>query len=181
MARVLARLGFGLSGFLVLVAGAAAGEMPAYRAADVERHFTADADLGASRSLCIGTDSECAKDVPGRPKVSSGFDLTVNFDYNSDTLTEGAKANLNEFAKALRGTQLGQTAFRVEGHTDAKGSDSFNLDLSARRASAVVRYLAEHGVDASRLEPKAYGKSRPRVENPADPANRRVEARVREE
>lgn len=181
MTRVLAGLGFGLGSVLVLIVGAFAGEAPTYRASDVERHFAGASDLGAPRALCIGTDSECAKGVSGRPKVSSGFDLTVNFDYNSDLLTEGAKANLIEFAKALRGAQLGQTAFRVEGHTDGKGGDAFNLDLSSRRANAVVRYLAERGVEAGRLESKAYGKSRPRVENPSDPANRRVEARVRED
>jgi outer membrane protein OmpA-like peptidoglycan-associated protein len=179
MARVYSRVSMGVAGFLALFGAAVAEEKPSYRAADIERHFLPD--LGPSRALCIGTESECAKGVPNRPKVSSGFDLIVTFDYNSDVLTSAARANLDEFAKALRGAQLGTTAFMVEGHTDSKGGDAFNLDLSARRARSVVGYLAENGVDAGRLEAKAYGKSRPRTGNPGDSANRRVEARLRGE
>lgn len=164
-----------------LLAGSAwAQSKPAYTAAEIEGHFSPK-DLGAPRSLCIGVESECAKASGTRQKISSGFDLIVNFNYNSDILTEGAKANLDEFAKALRGAKLDHSSFMVEGHTDAKGSDGFNLDLSARRAQSVVRYLEERGVEASRLQAKAYGKSRPRTQDPADPENRRVEARLRGE
>ncbi|GJE13941.1 OmpA family protein [Methylobacterium longum] len=153
---------------------------PAYTAADIERHFS-QKDLGAARSLCIGVESECAKTTGTRPKIGSGFDLIVNFNYNSDTLTEGAKANLDEFAKALRGASLDHSSFMVEGHTDAKGSDGFNMDLSARRAQAVVHYLEGRGVEASRLQAKALGKSRPRTQDPSAPENRRVEARLQGE
>ncbi|GJD45630.1 Peptidoglycan-associated lipoprotein [Methylobacterium cerastii] len=179
MERAFSKLAVGLGGLLALAGAAVAEDKPSYHAADIERHFLPD--LGPSRALCIGAESECAKGVPNRPKVSSGFDLIVTFDYNSDVLTSSARANLDEFAKALRGAQLGSTAFMVEGHTDSKGGDAFNLDLSARRARSVVSYLSEHGVEADRLEAKAFGKARPRTGNPDDPANRRVEARLRGE
>ncbi|CAO4176375.1 OmpA family protein [Methylorubrum aminovorans] len=180
MLRLVAGFGAGLC-FICSVASspASAQNKPAYLAADIERHF-AEKDLGPSRALCIGADSECARSASSRPTVSSGFDLIVTFDYNSDNLTQSAQANLDEFAKALRGARLGTSSFAIEGHTDAKGGESFNMNLSARRAQAVTRYLAERGVDASRLETKAYGKSRPRTADPAEAANRRVEARIRE-
>ncbi|MDR7040137.1 outer membrane protein OmpA-like peptidoglycan-associated protein [Methylobacterium sp. BE186] len=182
MARLVSGLGWSL-GFAccVLASVASAQTKPAYSASDIERHFSEAKDLGPSRALCIGADSECAKSAPSRPKISSGFDLIVNFDYNSDTLTPGARANLDEFAKALRGAQLGHSGFMIEGHTDAKGGEAFNMDLSSRRAQAVTRYLAERGVDAGRLEAKAFGKSKPRASDPSDPVNRRVEARIRED
>lgn len=79
----------------------------------------------------------------------------------------------------MRGARLARASFTVEGHTDAKGGEKFNIDLSARRADVVVRYLEAHGVAAERLEAKAFGKSRPRTNDPADPstaASRRLRA-----
>ena len=48
-------------------------------------------------------------------------------------------------------------------HTDMKGNDDYNLQLSERRAKAVVDYLIQHGVAADRLTPKGYGESLPRT------------------
>ncbi|GJD47759.1 Peptidoglycan-associated lipoprotein [Methylobacterium crusticola] len=192
MSRMLVGIGLGLGGCLLAAGAAVAQVPPSYRASDVERYFSAREgasaqggaparDLGPSRGLCIGAESQCSSAVPARPKVSGGFDLLVNFGHNSDVLTPGAKANLDEFTKALRSDRLRSAAFTVEGHTDAKGGDGFNLDLSARRARSVVRYLSGHGVPADRLEARAFGKSRPRTADPADPVNRRVEAHLRGE
>lgn len=166
---------------LTLTASAlgAAKAGPAYTADQIVSHFAHEPDLGPSRGLCIGTESECARTVPSRPKVSSGFDLVVTFEYNSDNLTPAAKANLDEFAKALRDARLGSAAFAVEGHTDGRGGEEFNLDLSTRRAGSVVQYLAGQGVPPEKLEAKGYGKLRPRSADPLDPANRRVETRLR--
>ena len=50
-----------------------------------------------------------------------------------------------------------RTSLYVEGHTDAKGSDKYNLTLSQRRANAVVRYLADKGVNPTKLEPRGFG------------------------
>jgi len=152
---------------------------PAYKAADIVSHFAAPPSVGATRGLCIGTESECTNAVaPPKATTNMAFDLVVNFDYNSDKLTPSAKQNLDEFAKALRDPRLSTAAFLVEGHTDAKGSDKYNLTLSERRAAAVVRYFGEKGVDTSKLVAKGYGKMKPRTPDPADPANRRVETRL---
>ena len=69
----------------------------------------------------------------------------------------------------------------VEGHTDAVGSDSYNLKLGLRRAEAVKRVLISHGVAASRLNVTSYGESRPIADNSSTSGrarNRRVEINV---
>ncbi len=62
---------------------------PAYKASDIVAHFAPakKANLGASRAICIGTESECPKEISAQPKVVSNFDLRINFDYNSANLT----------------------------------------------------------------------------------------------
>jgi len=65
----------------------------------------------------------------------------------------------------------------VEGHTDAVGSDTYNLTLSQRRAAAVKEYLVSvHGIDAARLKDVGYGLFRP-IEgtDPLAAENRRVQ------
>jgi len=66
----------------------------------------------------------------------------------------------------------------VEGHTDAKGSETYNLDLSARRAEAVRSYLVSQGVDQSRVSSQGLGFARPIADNKSAEGranNRRVE------
>lgn len=173
-----------VSAAVLAMAGCLAGAAtagPAYTSAEIVSRFTAEkqvSNLGASRALCIGTDSECAKNVPSVSKPSVGFDLVVNFEYNSDTLTSAAKSNLDQFATALRDPRLDRMSFVVEGHTDAKGGDDFNMDLSARRAKSVVKYLNSRGVETAKLEAKGLGKLSP-IGDPMDPSNRRVETRLR--
>ena len=157
------------------------GPKPAYKASDIVSHFSAPPDLGPTRALCIGTESECAKNIAPKPRPASNFDLVINFEYNSSSLTKAAKANLDEFAKALKDPRLGTAAFVVEGHTDGKGGDDFNLDLSSRRAKSVVEYLKQQGVETNRLEAKGFGRLKPVGDDPLAPVNRRVETRLRTE
>lgn len=160
---------------------ATASADPAFKAADIIGRFAPGAGLGETRSLCIGTESECAKAMPDPVKSARGFDLVVNFEYNSDTLTRQARTNLGEFAKALKDPRLGPAAFVVEGHTDGMGSDEFNLDLSIRRAKSVVAYLETLGVPNDKLEAKGYGKQKLLVPDAMSKQNRRVETRLRGE
>lgn len=157
-----------------------------YKADDIIKHFGPAAEppkapAPLTRGLCIGTEADCAKagHVVEAAKPPSGFDLVVRFKYNSDVLEPDAKLNLDEFAKALKTPQLSSQTFMVEGHTDAAGSAGYNLELSERRAQAVVRYLGERGVSAAKLVPKGYGQSRPVVSDPLSGDNRRVETRLR--
>ncbi len=77
------------------------------------------------------------------------------------------------------------TQIRVEGHTDSRGRREHNMDLSQRRAQAVVTYLVDRGdVAAERLTAQGFGPDRPQVENATTPEqhaeNRRVEFNIPE-
>ena len=70
----------------------------------------------------------------------------------------------------------------IEGHTDADGSDAHNLDLSQRRAEAVVRWLTERGLAPSRLRSAGKGENEPIADNTTRAGkqlNRRVEIEAR--
>jgi outer membrane protein OmpA-like peptidoglycan-associated protein len=67
--------------------------------------------------------------------------------------------------------------FRVAGYTDAIGSVQYNLDLSRRRAQAVVDYLVSQGIDAARFEVIGMGKSDPIATN-STPEGRAMNRRV---
>ena len=155
---------------------------PAYSADKVLEIFVkdkaaAEAAKSKTRSICIGTAADCPS-----PAVQSAtrFDLLVNFEFNSDKLTQSAKENLDQFAKALRDPQLKGQKFEIDGHTDATGAEEYNLGLSERRAAAVVSYLASEGIDSANLIAKGFGKSKPRVSDPYSPENRRVETHLLE-
>lgn len=130
-----------------------------------------------TRGICIGTAAQCP--TPKAPAPAT-FDLLVNFDFNSDKLTQAAKENLDQFAKALQDPRLKGEKFEIDGHTDATGTEDYNQGLSERRANAVVSYLTSQGLDPSELIPKGFGKMKPRVPDPFSPENRRVETHLME-
>ncbi|MGM0556571.1 MAG: OmpA family protein [Myxococcota bacterium] len=101
----------------------------------------------------------------------------VYFDTNKATIKQRSFNVLDQVATVLRrNSQI--TKVRVEGHTDSRGSDSYNLELSKRRAQSVKEYLVEAGIDAGRLESEGYGETRPLESNSTAQGrerNRRVE------
>ena len=165
-----------------LAFGAPASADPAYSSDKVLDIFLKDKaaaqDFKAkakTRAICIGTAAECPTPQPPSP---ARFDLLVSFDFNSDKLTQAARDNLDQFAKALMDPRLKGEKFEIDGHTDATGAEDYNQGLSERRAAAVVAYLAGKGIDASELIAKGFGKTRPRVADPYSPENRRVETHL---
>lgn len=172
-------------GFVVApyVAGASpASADPAYNSNNVIDLFLKDkaaaSDFKAkvkTRGISIGTAADCP--TPRAP-AQAHFDLLVSFDFNSDSLTQAAKENLDQFAKALGDPRLKSEKFEIDGHTDATGAEDYNQGLSERRANAVVSYLTSKGVAASALFPKGFGKSKPRVADPYSSENRRVETHL---
>ncbi|MET0340533.1 MAG: OmpA family protein [Polyangiales bacterium] len=101
----------------------------------------------------------------------------VMFTSGKADLLPTAQAKLSEVARGLT-QQDPDTVIVVEGHTDRQGSESFNLDLSARRADAVRQYLTQHGVAADRIRSEGLGFSRPLADNRTAEGranNRRVE------
>ena len=101
---------------------------------------------------------------------------TVEFEPGSDALLAASGAVLDEVVVSLEAQP--EVRVRVEGHTDDVGDDDVNLQLSQRRALAVVNYLVTMGIDRARLSYEGYGETRPllRNESPENRArNRRVE------
>ncbi|MFD1157162.1 OmpA family protein [Roseovarius aestuarii] len=87
---------------------------------------------------------------------------TVNFAFNSAQLDAAAQSTLREQAQWIR--QFPEVRFRVYGHTDAVGSNSYNKRLGLRRAQAVVSYLATQGISRSRLEAVvSFGETQPLI------------------
>lgn len=105
----------------------------------------------------------------------------VTFAFDGDELNDDAASILGASISALADSP--DAAVVVEGHTDAVGSDAYNQKLSERRAKRVRDYLVEHGVDASRLEVRAFGETQPVADNDSEEGraqNRRVELEVAE-
>jgi len=171
-----------LAAFGFAAVAAPSAQAQTYRADDIVKHFGAGApNLGVSRGICVGTEAECSSAGHVVKPPPAAFDLVVKFKYNSDLLEQEAKLNLDEFAKALKTPQLSANSFMVEGHTDASGTPSYNLNLSERRAKAVVRYLNGRGVDTAKLVPRGYGQTKPIAPDRFSGDNRRVETRLRAE
>jgi outer membrane protein OmpA-like peptidoglycan-associated protein len=126
-----------------------------------------------TRSLTFTEREQITSIAKKRPSI----DLEVNFDYNSDNIGSKAVPQVTALGDALASSDLKGSTFILAGHTDAKGSETYNQGLSERRAEAVKRFLAEkYGIDASNLLTVGYGKTQ--LKNPAGPfasENRRVQ------
>lgn len=100
----------------------------------------------------------------------------VLFEYNKAELKSGAMRNLEPLITFLR--EHPDRTLLIEGYTDSTGSDSYNLDLSQRRAEVVRNFLATNGISADRIVAKGYGESYPVTTNGTEAGrqqNRRVE------
>ena len=103
----------------------------------------------------------------------------VYFDYDRAELTEAAKQILVQIAEIL--TNEDRFIVTIEGHTDARGTEDYNLTLGARRSTIVRDFLIAYGVDGSKLRSVSYGKERPKVQGADEEAyakNRRAHFRV---
>ena len=101
---------------------------------------------------------------------------SITFDTNSASVKPQFRSALNQIATSIR--QYPNTVVRVEGHTDSTGSASYNQNLSVNRAQSVTSYLAQQGVEPSRMQAVGYGFSRPIATNDTAAGraqNRRVE------
>ena len=171
MLAVLALLG------TLLVAGplcqVSFGQAVAPSAEDITRALTQPPNLGKSRSF-RGVEVQPGE-APGPPSI----DLYVNFRYDSADLEPDAMIALRSLGVALRSPQLKDAKIQIVGHTDATGTDDYNLKLSERRAASVRQFLIfSHDIDAARLEAIGRGKSQLKdATRPTDGINRRVEVR----
>ena len=105
----------------------------------------------------------------------------VNFEFNKATLTEDSKTILESAYNAL----VANPDVRVEisGHTDSKGSDEYNQDLSLRRAQSVKSWLVQRGIAGDRMKTVGKGEKEPIADNETAEGrteNRRIEFYVEE-
>lgn len=106
---------------------------------------------------------------------SKSVDLVIQFDLDSAKLKEPSKPLLDSLVEAMKNERLAAIKFKVEGHTDAQGTEQHNLKLSQSRAESVMAYLTSQGVDKERLSGEGKGFSELLLpEKPKAAENRRV-------
>jgi outer membrane protein OmpA-like peptidoglycan-associated protein len=139
--------------------------------ADLHHDAVADVEDRCDRASC-----------PDRDVVRMG-DTTlivlrdIEFEFDSAVIRPSSYKVLDAIAETLDDNP-DVTKVEVGGHTDERGPDAYNLDLSKRRAAAVVAYLVAHGVEAARLTSEGYGERVPKDPGHDERAwrvNRRVE------
>lgn len=94
-------------------------------------------------------------------KVSVGETIVLKnifYDYDKATLRPESKTELDRLTSLLEENPT--LKIELSAHTDSRGSDSYNMDLSQRRAQSVVDYLIDKGVSKDRLVAKGYGETK---------------------
>jgi outer membrane protein OmpA-like peptidoglycan-associated protein len=127
----------------------------------------------ATRSLSAGEREEIASIVKDKPKI----DLEINFDYNSADISSKSMPSVQALGRALSNPDLKGSTFVVAGHTDAAGGETYNQDLSERRADSIKKFLVDkYGIAGTDLVTVGYGKSKLKdASNPLAEVNRRVQ------
>jgi outer membrane protein OmpA-like peptidoglycan-associated protein len=128
-------------------------------------------EMASTKSLTPVDNNTC----PAKNTIA----VNVNFKINSAELDDNNMSLLGEISKAMNSEQLTACKFIVEGHTDARGNDDYNMSLSKRRAQEVKNFLANANVKYTRM--KAIGKGESELivaDAPNDARNRRVQFRI---
>jgi outer membrane protein OmpA-like peptidoglycan-associated protein len=111
-------------------------------------------------------------------QTDRGLVLTLGdvlFDTGKADLSPGAARNLDQLVQFL--TEHKDRRVEIDGYTDSVGTDSFNMDLSQRRADAVKSVLVSRGIDSSRISSRGYGKEYGIASN-SDAGGRQLNRRV---
>ena len=129
---------------------------------------------------------QCPNSAAGQKVDNKGCEIKdvislkgVVFANNSDSLIGDSVAILDDAAEVLK--RNSDLQIEVAGYTDNRGAQSYNVNLSQRRAEAVLKYLVEQGVATDRLTAKGYGPANPVADNQTSEGralNRRVELRI---
>ncbi len=105
------------------------------------------------------------------------LDFAIQFGFDSADIDQSSYPTLDNLAIALKSDGLSDAKFLINGHTDSKGSDEYNLKLSQLRANSVVEYLvSQHDIEPSRFKAIGFGETALKDVNDGEAAaNRRVE------
>ena len=170
-------------------AGAAAGLITGDSSMERKKRALVGAGLGALAGAAVGSYMDRQEmrlrqelDATGVSVTRIGDNITLNMPGNITFPTDGSDLNadfydvLDSVAKVVN--EFEQTVVEVAGHTDSTGSDSYNQQLSQRRASSVASFLRTRGVLGDRIIEVGMGESRPIADNDTADGrqlNRRVE------
>ena len=141
------------------------------------------AGVGAGIGAYMDRQEEKLARIPGTTVERVGddlllvhFDSDVLFDVNSAMLSPDSRYVLDEAVEVF--DEYRKTAIIAQGHTDSSGSESYNQNLSERRAHSVAEHLVARGVDAERVTAVGYGEGHPVASNASTSGrgqNRRVD------
>jgi outer membrane protein OmpA-like peptidoglycan-associated protein len=159
------------------VGGAAAGAVIGKVAGNTALGAIIGATVGGVTGAVIGRKmdkqaEEMKKNIPDAKieRVGEGivieFSNKILFGFDKSNLSADAKTNLDKLVVILQ--KYPDTNIEVQGHTDSKGTKSYNQDLSERRAAAVSSYLSANGISSSRLNIKGFGETAPKYDNSTD-------------
>ena len=141
---------------------------------DIGFQLSINRSFGSAAARDTVTASVPAVEKSGMRRVT--ISLNVQFEFNKASVLAVYGEQLQSIAAAMRAHS--DIELVLEGHTDSRGSDAYNIDLSTRRAAAVKQKLAaDYGIDAERISSVGYGESRPIASNQTDEGrarNRRV-------
>lgn len=125
-----------------------------------ERHTTqSNFRIDTSIALRQGAKGEDARVEDDLRQKGVATLYGINFDFDSAELRPESFQTLNALLEALSNNP--KWSFKIVGHTDARGTDEYNQDLSTRRAASVKAWLVDQGVEASRLSTEGRGESEP--------------------
>jgi outer membrane protein OmpA-like peptidoglycan-associated protein len=168
-------------------AGAVGGNIIGKAAGNQTLGTIIGAVVGGAAGAIIGRDmdkqaEQIKNDIPGAKveRVDEGIKVEFNekilFAFSKSDLGDSAKKNLNNLATILKNNP--NTNIEIQGHTDSRGTEEYNMGLSLRRANAVKDYLISQGIDPARMTVKGYGETAPAYSNDTPEGmaqNRRVE------
>ena len=127
------------------------------------------------KDKCPNSPKNTVVDADGCTKI---IRLHVTFDFDQVTIKKEFMPEIQKVADFMK--QNSGYSVVLEGHTDAKGSEAYNLKLSEKRAKAVAKALANFGIADAKITTEAYGESKPISTNDTDAGraqNRRVDAK----
>ena len=101
---------------------------------------------------------------PRQVAIEKGMDLAkvfeikeIKFDYNKANIRPDAEVELTKIVEVMR--EYPKMKIDIRSHTDSRGSDSYNLKLSERRAKATLEWMVKQGIERKRLTAKGYGET----------------------
>jgi len=148
--------------------------------AEVARILSPDktAAPGLTRSIRELVDGSAGTPEQAAQHRAQALSIPIRFEFDSSQVLPVARRQLDAIAEGIRRLPASRLV-TIEGHTDAIGTDDYNLALSLRRATAVKNYLVRaQGIDPVRLREAGFGRRRPLSgTRPEAAENRRVQFR----